>query len=114
MPLSWGLAFENPACREELRHPRFWAHPKRTYRALVTVRGDEGVILVVRAPGEKPITPEVIEVQDSMRIASVFQEAGRESGAPPPGVALDAHGRSTEGPRWEAASSRLALALNLL
>jgi hypothetical protein len=57
MPLSCGLAFENPDFDEELRHLLFGNHPKRRYRALFTVRGDEIIILAVRAPGERPIDP---------------------------------------------------------
>jgi plasmid stabilization system protein ParE len=56
-PLSCGLAFENAESSEELRHLLFGNHPKRGYRALFTVRGDEVVILAVRAPGERPIDP---------------------------------------------------------
>ncbi len=57
-PLSCGLAYENPSFSEELRHLLFGIHPKREYRALFVVRGDEVVILAIRAPGEKPISPE--------------------------------------------------------
>jgi plasmid stabilization system protein ParE len=57
-PLSCGLAYENPSFSEELRHLLFGIHPKRKYRALFVVRGDEVVILAIRAPGEKPISPE--------------------------------------------------------
>jgi plasmid stabilization system protein ParE len=60
MPFSCGLAYENPAFPEELRHLLFWTHPKRKYRALFTVRGDEVVILAIRAPGEKPVKPDDI------------------------------------------------------
>lgn len=60
MPFSCGLAHENPAFPEELRHLLFWTHPRRKYRALFTVRGDEVVILAIRAPGEKPMSPEDI------------------------------------------------------
>lgn len=56
-PLSCGLAHEDPRFTEELRHLLFGVYPKRKYRALFTVRGDEVVILAVRAPGEKPIHP---------------------------------------------------------
>ena len=61
MPLSCGLAFENPSFPEEIRHLLFGANKKRRYRALFTVRGDEVVILAVRAPGEKPVSPEDLE-----------------------------------------------------
>lgn len=56
-PLSCGLAYENAGAPEELRHLLFGVHPKRRYKALFTVRGDEVVILAVRAPGERPIDP---------------------------------------------------------
>lgn len=57
-PLACGVAYENPAFPEEIRHLLFGIHPKRRYRALFTVRGDEVVILAIRAPGEKPVRPE--------------------------------------------------------
>jgi plasmid stabilization system protein ParE len=57
-PFSSGLAYENPAFREEIRHLLFGIHPKRRYRALFTVRGDEVVIVAIRAPGESPVKPE--------------------------------------------------------
>lgn len=57
MPLSCGLAFENASFDEEIRHLLFWLSPKRKFRALFTVRGDEVVILAVRAPGERPVRP---------------------------------------------------------
>lgn len=60
MPLSCGLAFENPNFPEEIRHLLFGSNKKRRYRALFTVRGDEVVILAVRAPGEKSVSPEDI------------------------------------------------------
>ncbi len=56
-PLSCGLAHEIPRFAEELRHLLFGIHPRRLYRALFTVRGDEVVILAIRAPGEKPVRP---------------------------------------------------------
>jgi hypothetical protein len=52
------LAYENPSFSEELRHLLFGIHPKRKYRAIFIIRGDEVVILAIRAPGEKPISPE--------------------------------------------------------
>lgn len=55
MPLSCGPAYENRNFPEELRHLLFGIHPKRRYRALFTIRGDEVVILAVRAPGERPV-----------------------------------------------------------
>ena len=60
-PLSCGLAHESPAFPEDLRHLLFGIHPKRRYRALFAVRGDEVVILAIRAPGERPVKPEDIE-----------------------------------------------------
>jgi plasmid stabilization system protein ParE len=57
-PLSCGLAHENPRFAEEVRNLLFWVSRKRKYRALFTVRGDEVVILAIRAPGEQPIEPE--------------------------------------------------------
>lgn len=57
-PLSCGVAFENSAFAEEIRHLLFGIHPKRRYRALFTVRGDEVVILAIRAPGERPVRPD--------------------------------------------------------
>jgi plasmid stabilization system protein ParE len=56
-PLSCGLAYENPSFSEELRHLLFGIRPKRKYRALFVVREDEVVILAIRAPGERPVTP---------------------------------------------------------
>jgi hypothetical protein len=61
MPFSCGLAHENPLFAEELRHLLFGIYPKRKYRALFTVRGDEMVNLAVRAPGEKSVRPEDLE-----------------------------------------------------
>lgn len=57
-PFSCGFAHENPRFAEEIRHLLFWIYPKRKYRALFTVRGDEVVILAIRAPGERAIKPE--------------------------------------------------------
>ncbi len=57
MPFSCGLAHENPRFSEEIRHLLFAIRPNKRYRALFTVRGDEVVILAVRAPGEKPLKP---------------------------------------------------------
>jgi plasmid stabilization system protein ParE len=61
MPLACGLAYENPRFTVELRHLLFGIHPKRRYRALFTVQGEEVVILAVRAPGEQPVNPDDIE-----------------------------------------------------
>jgi hypothetical protein len=57
-PLSCGLAYENPQFTEELRHLLFGATRKRKYRALFVVRGDEAVILSIRAPRQRPIKPD--------------------------------------------------------
>ncbi len=57
MPLSCGLAHENPRFGEEIRHLLFGLHKGRKYRALFAVRGDEVVILAIRAPGERPVEP---------------------------------------------------------
>jgi plasmid stabilization system protein ParE len=59
-PLSCGLAYENPHFAEEIRHLLFGTHPKRKYRALFCIRGDEVVVLAIRAPGEKPVNPDDI------------------------------------------------------
>jgi plasmid stabilization system protein ParE len=56
-PYSCGIAYENPDFTEEIRHLLFGISRKRRYRALFTIRGDEVVILAIRAPGEKPIDP---------------------------------------------------------
>jgi plasmid stabilization system protein ParE len=56
-PLSCGLAYENSAFPDEIRHLLFGSPPKRRYRALFTTRGDEVVILAIRAPGEAPVRP---------------------------------------------------------
>lgn len=57
-PLSCGLSHENPRFDEELRHLLFGVYRKRRYRALFTIRGDEVVILAIRAPGERPVRPD--------------------------------------------------------
>jgi plasmid stabilization system protein ParE len=56
-PLSCGLAHEHGSFDEELRHLLFWTDPRRKYRALFVVRGDEVLVLAVRAPGERPVRP---------------------------------------------------------
>lgn len=56
-PLSCGLAYENPRFSEEIRHLLFGIYRKRHYRALFTIRGEEVVILAIRAPGERSIRP---------------------------------------------------------
>lgn len=62
-PLSCGPAHESSAFSEELRHLLFWVHARRKYRALFVVREDEVVILAIRAPGEKPVRPEDVDVE---------------------------------------------------
>jgi plasmid stabilization system protein ParE len=57
-PLTCGLAYENSSFDEEIRHLLFFVRKRRTYRALFVVRDENVVVLTVRAPGEKPITPE--------------------------------------------------------
>ncbi len=56
-PFSCGLAYENRVFSEEIRHLLFGVSRKRRYRALFTIRGDEVVILAIRAPGEKRVDP---------------------------------------------------------
>lgn len=57
-PYSCGLAYESPRFREEVRHLLFGTNPKRRYRALFTIRGDDVFILAIRAPGERPVEPD--------------------------------------------------------
>lgn len=66
-PLACGAAYESPAFPEEVRHLLFGTHPKRHYRALFAVRGDEVVILAIRAPGERPVGPEDLTTDDCRR-----------------------------------------------
>jgi plasmid stabilization system protein ParE len=63
-PLSCGLAYENPSFSEELRHLLFGIRAKRRFRALFVVRGDEVVILAIRAPGEKPVELDTLEMSE--------------------------------------------------
>jgi hypothetical protein len=60
-PLSCGLAYESRWFPEEVRHLLFKIRKGRAYRALFTVQGDRVRVLAVRAPGERPITPEDLE-----------------------------------------------------
>jgi hypothetical protein len=61
-PFACGLDFENPASPEELRYLLFKVKKKgRKYRALFIVHGDVVKALTIRAPGERPVTPEDIE-----------------------------------------------------
>jgi plasmid stabilization system protein ParE len=60
-PLACGLAYESQFFPYEVRHLLFEIHKGRTYRALFNVQDDRVRVLAVRAPGEKPITPEDIE-----------------------------------------------------
>jgi hypothetical protein len=61
-PLACGLAFENQRFPEELRHALFGIKPRRKYRALFVIREDLVVILAIRAPGERPLRSEEIEI----------------------------------------------------
>jgi len=61
-PFSCGLAYENRAFPEEIRHLLFGTSRKRRYRALFTIRGGEVIILAIRAPGEKPVDPDELVV----------------------------------------------------
>lgn len=65
MPLSCGLAYENPDFPVELRHLLFGVHPRRRYRALFTVHGGEVILLTIRAPGERPIAPDDPRIETS-------------------------------------------------
>ena len=60
-PLACGFAYEHKDFPEELRHLLFGTRKGRIYRALFMVQGDEAVILAIKAPGEKPVTPEELE-----------------------------------------------------
>jgi plasmid stabilization system protein ParE len=60
-PLSCGLAHEHAAFPIPLRRLLFWVSPKRKFRALFTVQGDDVVVLAIRAPGEKDVGPGDIE-----------------------------------------------------
>ncbi len=57
-PLSCGLAYENPCYPEELRHLLFWVDSRRKYCALFVIHKDEAVVLAIRAPGERDVTPQ--------------------------------------------------------
>lgn len=54
-PLSCSLAYEAVRYDGELRRLLFGPDPKRRFRAVFTIRGDEVVILAIRAPGERPV-----------------------------------------------------------
>jgi hypothetical protein len=56
-PLSCGLAYESSRFDGQVRHLLFGPDPKRRFRALFTVSGDEVVILAIRAAGERPVDP---------------------------------------------------------
>lgn len=56
-PYTSGLAYENRAFDEEVRHLLFGLDKRRRYRALFVIRDDEIVLLRVRGPGERPIGP---------------------------------------------------------
>jgi plasmid stabilization system protein ParE len=57
-PLACGLAYESRYFPEEVRHLLFQIRKGRSYRALFTVRGNTVYILAIRAPGERPPSPE--------------------------------------------------------
>jgi plasmid stabilization system protein ParE len=61
-PFTCGLAFENDEFDEELHHLLFGTRRGKTYRALFVVRDDVVFILCVRAPGQKPVRPEDLQV----------------------------------------------------
>jgi plasmid stabilization system protein ParE len=61
-PFSCGLAHEDRYCPEELRHLLFEVRMGRMYRALSVVRDDLVKVVCVRAPGEKPVRPEDVEL----------------------------------------------------
>ncbi len=61
-PFSCGLAYENRYFAEEIRHLLFRVGRRRRYRALFIVRGDVVKVLCVRAPGERPVRPEDLEI----------------------------------------------------
>lgn len=56
-PQSCGPAYKNSSFDEEIRHLLVRVHKRRIYRALFHIQGDEVVIVAVRAPGERPVTP---------------------------------------------------------
>jgi plasmid stabilization system protein ParE len=60
-PLACGLAYESRFFPEELRHLLFEARKGRTYRALFVVRDDLVKVLAIRAPGERPVSPDEVE-----------------------------------------------------
>jgi plasmid stabilization system protein ParE len=61
-PFACGFAHESSRFSEEPRHLLFWSHPRRKYRALFVVRGEVAHFFCIRAPGEKPVRPEDIEL----------------------------------------------------
>lgn len=60
-PQACGLAYENPSFEEEIRHLLIRVQKRRTYRALFLVRGEDVVIVAVRAPGERPVVPKDLD-----------------------------------------------------
>jgi hypothetical protein len=60
-PFTCGLAFENSAFDEELRHLLFGTRKRRTFRALFVVREDQVRILAIRGPGDRPIRTDDVE-----------------------------------------------------
>jgi hypothetical protein len=61
-PFSCGLAYESRYFREEIRHLLFEVWKGKPYRALFIMQADRVKILCIRAPGEKPVKPEDIEL----------------------------------------------------
>ena len=59
-PLTCGVAYENRFFPDEVRHLLFEIRKGRTYRALFTVQGNRVQVLAIRAPGERPVTPDDI------------------------------------------------------
>ena len=56
-PLSCGLAHERRHFREDVRHLLFGINPRRRYRSMFVVRDETVVVLSIRAPGGRPVTP---------------------------------------------------------
>jgi plasmid stabilization system protein ParE len=63
-PLTCGLAYEDRDFDAEIRHLLFGFPGSRRYRALFTVRGEEVVVLTIRAPGERPLEPDELASGD--------------------------------------------------
>ena len=59
-PFSCGPTYESRHFNEELRHLLIRQAPRRKYRALFVIRGEEVVILAFRAPGQRPVDPDYL------------------------------------------------------